>query len=152
MDGALIPGRGLIANLTSTTTCRTNQFRDCSSVYAIFGQPLIYESGYHGNYKLINDRYQHLRPVIRDRHSSADITSRKAMRVETLFDDLFVRSRPRFLGHTIKTSGLGASSAPFLCMFPDFGACWHNSGTVPQAHTVYPRNLRPCAILVVEDA
>jgi hypothetical protein len=53
---------------------------------------------------------------------------------------------------TIKTSGLGASSAPFLCMFPNFGACWHNSGTVPQVHTVYPRNVRPCAILVVEDA
>ena len=50
---------------------------------------------------------------------------------------------------TIKTSGLGASSPPFLCMFPNFGACWHNSGTVPQVHTVYPRNVRP---LVVEDA
>jgi hypothetical protein len=30
---------------------------------------------------------------------------------------------------------------PFLCMFPNLGACWHNSGTVPQVHTVYPRNV-----------
>ena len=66
-------GRGLIAKPTSTTICRTKQ--TSSPVHAIFGQPLIYESGLSCHKLLSVTRLIGARR--RSQHDTTEITTHK---------------------------------------------------------------------------